>query len=180
VLPGLALVLLALIVFWSEIERGGEASRVSFRRNLQPRAEALRVVDPRYRGVDELNRPYTVTARTAQQVGSADIYDLDLPRADILLSDGAWVYVEAERGRFDKLANHLDLAGNVTIYHDNGMMLLTESAAVDLGPGTASGDEPVAAQGGFGTLNAQGFRLTERGAVIVFLGRSHAVLEGGR
>jgi lipopolysaccharide export system protein LptC len=179
-LPALALVLLSLIAFWSEIERGGEAGRVSFRRTLQPRAEALRVVDPSYRGIDELSRPYTVTARVGQQVGTADIIDLEAPRADILLSDGAWVYIQADRGRFDRPANHLDLSGNVRIYHDNGTMLVTETAAVELGAGSASGDDPVAAQGGFGTLTSAGFRLTERGAVIIFTGQAHAVLEGGR
>ena len=43
----------------------------------------------------------------------------------------------------------------------------------------ASGDAPVAAQGPFGTLESEGFRLKDRGAVVVFTGRAHAVLEGG-
>ncbi len=37
--------------------------------------------------------------------------------------------------------------------------------------GSASGDKPVAAQGPFGTLVSEGFRLTERGQVVVFTGR---------
>jgi len=179
-LPALALALLSAVVFWPEIEGNEDRSRVSFRRSIQPRAEALRVVNPRYQGVDELNRPFTITAGTAQQQGSAQILDLDEPRADILLTDGAWVYVRAHGGRFDKPANHLDLAGEVTIYHDSGIMLRTETAAVQMDEGTASGDSPVAAQGGFGTLTSEGFRLRERGAVVIFTGRAHAVLEGGR
>ena len=59
-------------------------------------------------------------------------------------------------------------------------MLKTEAATVETGAGTAQGDAPVAAQGGFGTLTSDGFRLTERGAVVVFTGHAHAVLEGGR
>src|SRR5690349_10217414 len=52
-LPALALGLLALVVFWPEIEGNEDRSRVSFRRTAQPRAEALRVVNPRYQGIDE-------------------------------------------------------------------------------------------------------------------------------
>jgi lipopolysaccharide export system protein LptC len=178
-LPALALALLALVAFWPEIE-GGEDSRVSFRRSAQPRAEALRVVEPRYQGIDELNRPYTVTARAGQQQGSEQILDLDQPRADILLTDGSWIYLRADEGRYDKPRGHLDLAGDVTIYHDNGTMLRTEQAAVEIEEGSASGDRPVAAQGPFGTLTSEGFRLTERGAVVVFTGQAHAVLEGGK
>jgi lipopolysaccharide export system protein LptC len=179
-LPVLAVGLLAVVAFWPEIEGGEERSRVSFRRTAQPQAEALRVVQPRYQGIDELSRPYTVTARSAQQRGSEEVLDLDQPRADILLTDGAWVYLSAEEGRYDRPRSHLDLAGDVKIYHDNGTMMRTKQAAVEIDSGAASGDAPVAAQGPFGTLTSEGFRLTERGAVVVFTGRAHAVLEGGR
>ncbi|MCB4820715.1 LPS export ABC transporter periplasmic protein LptC [Roseicella aerolata] len=179
-LPVLALGLLAAVVFWPEIEGNEDRSRVSFRRTVEPRAEALRVVNPRYQGVDELNRPFTVTARAGQQEGSEEILNLEEPRGDIVLGDGAWIYVQSEAGRYDKPAGRLDLTGDVTIYHDNGTMLRTNEASVQVEAGTASGDAPVAAQGGFGTLTAEGFRLRERGAVVIFTGRSHAVLEGGR
>jgi lipopolysaccharide export system protein LptC len=179
-LPVLALALLGLVMFWPEIDGSEERSRVSFRRLAAPRAEGLRVVNPRYQGVDELNRPFTITARTGQQPGAERVLDLEEPRADILLSDGAWVYLQARSGRFDRAANHLDLRGDVTIYHDSGLMMLTETAAVETEAGTASGDSPVAAQGGFGTITSDGFRIRDRGAVVVFTGRAHAVLEGGR
>ena len=38
----------------------------------------------------------------------------------------------------------------------------------------------MAAQGSFGTLTGEGFRLRDRGAVVVFTGHARAVLEGGR
>ncbi|WP_236033636.1 LPS export ABC transporter periplasmic protein LptC [Belnapia mucosa] len=179
-LPLLALGLLSLVVFWPEIEGNEDRSRVSFRRTVQPRAEGLRVVQPRYQGIDELNRPFTVTADIGTQPGAAEILDLEAPRGDIVLSDGAWVYIQSRTGRFDKPANHLDLAGAVTIYHDSGVMMLTDAAAVELEAGTASGDAPVAAQGSFGTITAEGFRLMDRGGVIIFTGQAHAVLEGGQ
>ena len=97
-----------------------------------------------------------------------------------MLTDGSWVYLSADQGRYDKPRGHLDLAGDVTIYHDNGTMMRTAAASVEIEAGAASGDRPVAAQGPFGTLTAEGFRLTERGAVVVFTGQAHAVLEGGR
>lgn len=179
-LPALALALLATVVFWPEIEGNEDRSRVSFRRTVQPRAEGLRVVEPRYQGVDELNRPFTITADIARQPGDAQLLDLDEPRGDVVMSDGAWIYVQAHSGRFDRPNNHLDLAGAVTIYHDSGLRLQTDQAAVQIDAGSASGDAPVAAQGGFGTLTSEGFRLIDRGAVVIFTGRAHAVLEGGR
>jgi lipopolysaccharide export system protein LptC len=179
-LPVGALALLGSIVLWPELERNEDRSRYAFRRAVQPSPEALKVMAPRYQGIDELGRPYTLSAEMAQQVGSDEVLDLTAPRADILMSDGSWVYIESRTGRYNRPENHLTLAGAVTIYQDNGTTLRTDAAAADLGQGRAEGDAPVAAQGPFGTLTAEGFRLKDRGAVVVFTGQAHAVLEGSR
>ena len=104
--------------------------------------------------------------------------DLELPRADILLSDGTWVFVRAETARYDKPAQRLDAKGEVEVYHDEGLALFTDAATVQIDTGVVSSERPVAVQGGFGTLTAErGFTVTEKGAVVNFHGPSHAVLE---
>jgi lipopolysaccharide export system protein LptC len=178
VLPLAGVGLLALIALWPEFDRAEDRGRLAFRRVTQAHPDAVRVVDPRYQGLDEQNRPYNLTAEVATQLGSSQVVQLEKPRADILTSDGAWVLLQAQDGRFDRGSNHLDLAGEVTIHHDDGTQFVTERAAVELGAGTAEGDAPVAAQGPWGTLTAEGFSLTDRGQVVVFTGRSRAVLEG--
>jgi lipopolysaccharide export system protein LptC len=178
VLPLAALALLATIALWPEFESAADRGRVAFRRVVEVRPDALHIVDPRYQGVDEQNRPYTVTAVSAAQPGSAEVVQLRAPRADLLLSDGGWIYLEAREGRYDRPENRLDLSGEVTIHHDDGTQFVTPSATVDIEGGGASGDEAVAAQGPFGTLTAEGFRLHDRGQVVIFTGRARAVLEG--
>lgn len=179
-LPIAGIGLLVGIAVWPELDRMEDRARVSFRRVIQTAPDAVRLVEPRYQGLDEENRPFTVTATVATQTETADIVDLDRPRADILMTDGSWVLLESRTGRFDKGRNTLDLAGEVTLWQDGGNMLVTEAAEILLQEGAASGDRPVAAQGPFGTLVSEGFRLTERGQVVVFTGRSRAVLEGGQ
>ncbi len=180
VFPLLGVGLLVGIAVWPEIGRMEDNARVSFRRVIQAQPDAVRLVEPRYQGLDEQSRPFTVTADIAAQTDNADIVDLAQPRADILLTDGSWVLLESREGRFDKARNRLDLSGDVTLWQDGGNMLVTEAAEVLLNQGAAAGDRPVAAQGPFGTLVSEGFRLTERGQVVVFTGRARAVLEGGQ
>lgn len=177
-LPLLAAGLFALIVFWPDID--GRDGRLSFRRVAIPAPEALQVVAPRYQGLDEMSRPYTVTARSgrgARDEGAREIVVLDQPKADILLTDGGWVYLESRAGQYDRQASLLDLEGEVTVFHDNGMMFRTQQARVQVQEGWARGQTPTRAQGPFGTIHSEGFELTERGAVIIFTGRAHAVLE---
>ena len=54
---------------WPEIESNAERSRVASAASLQARPDALACRAPRYQGVDEQNRPFTVTASTAAQAG---------------------------------------------------------------------------------------------------------------
>ncbi|WP_233256124.1 LPS export ABC transporter periplasmic protein LptC [Falsiroseomonas bella] len=178
VLPLAAVALLAAIALWPEIESAADRGRVAFKRVTEVRPDALSVVQPRFQGLDEQNRPYTVTADTAVQAGSEEVVQLRAPRADLLLTDGGWLYMEAREGRYDRPRNHLDLAGRVTIHHDDGTQFVTDRAAIDVTGGNAAGDSPVAAQGPFGTLTAEGFRLRDRGQVVVFTGKARAVLEG--
>jgi lipopolysaccharide export system protein LptC len=179
-LPLLAAGLFTLIVFWPDIE--GREGRLSFRRGPALVPEALQVVAPHYQGLDEQNRPYTVTAQLARMPsmapGEAEIVLLTEPTADILLGEGAWIYAESRAGRYDRGAQLLDLEGDVTIFHDNGAMFRTEQAPVRLQDGHASGERATMAQGPFGTVHAEGFELIDRGAVVIFTGRAHAVLEG--
>lgn len=177
VLPLAALGLLAAIALWPEFETAAERGRIAFRQAGQVTPSALHLINPRYQGVDDQNRPFTVTAASAAQAASEEIVELDVPRADMLLTDGGWIYLEARQGRFDKPRNQLNLAGAVTLHHADGTQFTTARAAIDLHASAAEGDDPVAAQGPFGTLTAEGFRLRERGEVVVFTGRARVVLE---
>ena len=179
-LPGAALALLSTIVLWPEFERTGENARLSFRRLSRATPEAVRVVDPRYQGIDDTGRPYNVTAFIASQQGSSNVVDLQAPRGDMTLTNGGWVLLDSKTGRLDRDENILDLWGDVTIWQDDGTLIETQQARVDVKEGHAEGDSPVAAQGSFGTLTGEGFRLRDRGAVVVFTGNARAVLEGAR
>lgn len=180
VLPLAALGLLATVALWPEFESAAERGRIAFRQTAQVRPDALHIVNPRYQGVDEQNRPYSVTAANAVQTATEEIVALRVPRADLLLADGGWVYLEAREGLYDKTRSTLDLTGAVTVHHDDGTQFVTARAALDLAAGGAAGDAPVAAQGPFGTLTAEGFRLRDRGQVVLFTGNARVVLEGTR
>jgi lipopolysaccharide export system protein LptC len=175
-LPLLSAALLALLLFWPQIE--GRDSRISFRRGPSIVPEALQVVEPRFQGTDELQRPFTVTASTARQAGPEEPLALERPRADILLRDGGWVLVEAQGGRYERNRQALELSGDVRVWHDGGTLFRTERATVQLDQGEARGDRATEAQGPFGLIQSQGFELRERGAVMVFTGQARAVLEG--
>jgi lipopolysaccharide export system protein LptC len=178
-LPIFALVLLSLLALWPQIGRMADQERVTFKRLMSADPNSAVMVDARYRGVDEHDRPYTLTAATARQAGP-DLVAMTQPRGDVTDTNGAWFMLQADQGMFQQHANILDLSGNVVLYRDDGTRMLCDSATVDLKQGAATSGTRVHAEGPFGTLDAQGWTLTDKGEVMQFTGPAHLVLNGGQ
>jgi lipopolysaccharide export system protein LptC len=176
-LPVVALALLASLALWPELDRQQEAARYAFRRGLNVSADGGRLTDARYRGVDDKGEPYAVTATTAVQDG-AERVNLTMPKADVTTSDGNWFMVQAKQGVYIQHEGQLDLQGDATLYRQDGTTMISDTATVDLKAGVAAGSHMTHAEGPFGTLDAQGFALVDKGTVIQFTGPARLVLNG--
>jgi lipopolysaccharide export system protein LptC len=177
-LPATAAALVLLIVAWPQFTIKEEGFRLSVSKLAPSQAESLTMLNARFEGRDDKNQPYSVTADIAtQSENDRDLVTLELPKADITLEDGTWLALTARAGEYRKEAQVLDLAGSVNLFHDRGFELRTESARVRLDEGMAEGAQPVEGQGSIGTIQAEGFRVLNRGARIFFLGRSHLVIQ---
>jgi len=177
-LPATALALLSLLALWPELNRTTDEARLSFR-EMSGNIGGARLTDARYHAVDKLGRPYTVTATVAQQDGP-DRINLTQPKGDITLSNGTWLMLQGQRGVYRQQAKQLDLSQDVTLYRDDGTTMRTASASIDLKDGAAAGAEPVHADGPFGTLEAQGFTMLDKGSTIQFSGPAKVVLSGAQ
>ena len=132
------------------------------------------LTDAHYHGVDEHGRPYTVTAATAHQ-DEPDRVDLTVPKGDITLENGTWLMVQSKQGVYMQTDHQLDLSHDVMLYRDDGTTMMTDSASIDLKAGAAARHDPTHVEGPFGTLDAQGFTLTDKGAAIQFAGPAERI-----
>ena len=175
-LPLLASALLALVALWPELQRTTIHAKIGDG-HLSGEVEGGRMMDVRYNGVDEKGRPYTVTAESAKQV-EPDRIALTMPKGDITLQNGTWLMVTARSGTYIQKLNQLDLQTDVTLYRDDGTMMKTGAASVDIKDGAAASSTPVHAEGPFGVLDAQGFTLMDKGETVEFAGPAHLILNG--
>ena len=176
-LPAASLAILATLVIWPELNRDAESGRLSYRR-LSVTPESGELAEPRYRGVDTSNRPYTITASRARQSGQ-NRTDLVEPIADMTMESGAWVQLQARQGVYLPKAGQLDLSGEVVLYREDGLTVSTDTATFDLKQNATSSAAKVHAEGPFGTLDAQGFTVIDKGDVMQFAGPGRLVLSGG-
>jgi lipopolysaccharide export system protein LptC len=174
-LPVAALALLSSIAIWPELGRVTEEGRVSFRRVFGAVADGAEVIQPHYRGIDARGRPYTMTADTATQAGPERV-NLVTPKGDVTLESGHWLMVQSKAGVFYQHRDLLDLSGDVQLYRDDGVTLSTQTASMDLRQGAGTSNDQTHAEGPFGQLDAQGFTLVDKGAIIQFHGPSRLIL----
>jgi lipopolysaccharide export system protein LptC len=172
-----ALILLSLIALWPEIQTAATKARLKIA-NVSGDVEGGKIIDARYNGIDQIGRPYTLTAVAAWQ-GTSEYVDMTWPSGDVLLGNGSWLMLTSKSGRFLQRLSQLDMSDDVTLYRDDGTVMRTESATIDLKAGAAVGSQPVHVEGPFGTLEAQGFTVMDKGAAVDFPGPAHVVLNGG-
>ncbi len=174
VMPSLAAVLLALVLAWPKLMQDDDRFQVGFAKLSPKEVETLSMVNSRYFGVDQANRPFAVSADLAvQQPGNADLVTLKAPKADFTSSSGANVFVDAETGVYHQQSKVLDLVGSVNLFHDAGYELHTASATIDLVRNAARGSEPITGHGPQGrTLAAEGFEVRDKGLEVVFTGKA--------
>jgi lipopolysaccharide export system protein LptC len=178
-LPMVAAALVVLVGAWPEIQAGFSRLTASIPRIDLGAARDLSMVNARYSGLDRNDRPFSLTADIARQATAKDdLVSLEAPKADLALENGGWVAVTAQTGLYHAQPKQIDLYGDVNLYHDKGMTFRTESAKVDLEGGTAAGEEKVQGHGPSGEVEAEGFRILEKGAVVVFTGRARMLLQG--
>jgi lipopolysaccharide export system protein LptC len=180
ILPVVAVILLLIIAAWPKLWplwATRPASEIELPR-LDPReAKDLRMVNAHYTGVDRENRPFVITAEVARQNSSADqLIALEGPKGDLTSSSGSWFELTAYSGTYQPDGQILELFGNVQLFQDKGNEFVTDSAHIDVAKGTAEGNEPVAGQGPFGQVTGEGFRIFERGDIIIFTGHAHLEL----
>ncbi len=194
-LPAGALLLLASIAAWPEIQRSLGTARIGLAQAGRVRLDSGRMLGARYRGLDGRDRPYMITAAEAQQVsapaaersraqpaggGSGDRINLTRPVADTLGQGGQWVRISARDGIYVQRAEILDVARDVTLYRDDGIMMTSPVADFDVKRGIVASDDWVHAEGPFGVLDAQGYVLSQRDGLAQFRGPARLVLNDDR
>jgi lipopolysaccharide export system protein LptC len=181
VLPTLGLSLLLLVAAWPRLSPLLESVRLGLPAIDLREARELKMVHPRYVGIDRLGRPYVVTAAIGRQMPNRDdLMALEQPRADMTTHRAVTVMAAAATGVYQSQVQLLDLFDDVTLARNDGTRFLTRRAHLDLSDSTAEGHDPVAGHGPSGDIAAQGFSILSKGDTIIFTGHTDLLLKGSK
>lgn len=176
-LPAVAAALIGLVIVWPQMQPGSTPLRLGVAAVAPADTENPRMVNARFTGTDGVDRPFTVTAEAATQLGpDSALVGLERPQADLTIADGSWVVLTSLTGTYNQETNDLELRDEVNLFHDAGYEFHTTSAHIDFRSGNAYGKAPVQGQGPFGLLNSEGFRVLDRGKTVIFTGPARLVI----
>jgi lipopolysaccharide export system protein LptC len=181
VLPATGMALLLLVVMWPRLAPLWERMRFAFPAIDLRDARELRMISPRYAGADRQGRPFVVTAAVGRQVPNRqDLMSLEAPRAELKTHAGADIVLTAMTGVYQAQTQLLDLFGKVTLVRPDGTSFVSDRARINVANNTAEGSDPVVGHGPSGDVKAAGFRVLDKGDVIILTGKSDMLLHPAR
>jgi lipopolysaccharide export system protein LptC len=176
-LPLIAAITIAVIFAWPQLFPSVTGLRRSLGAIGVEELARSRMVNPRFRGVDDQGQPFSLSADVATPSPTApDLTDLENPRGDMTRTDGSWISITGDRGTYDRAQRLLDLGGRVSVFHDQGYEMQTTQMHFDMGTSVVQGDQPVAGQGPDTEFTSDGFRIEDRGARVFLTGQSRVVI----
>lgn len=175
---GLGVLIVVILVFMIAVPLIGHQKsgiRVAFG-SIEEKADTPPVMlNPKFQGVDNNNRPYLVRADTAMQSGQ-DTIVLERVSADLSTTQTDWLTLAARQGILSIGQESLLLQGGVQLYHSRGEEMYTEEVRIDLSRLSAFGESPIQVQGGFGHIRADRFAVLDKGRRMVFNGDVYVLL----
>ncbi|MDF7674438.1 LPS export ABC transporter periplasmic protein LptC [Acetobacteraceae bacterium ESL0709] len=168
-LPSLAAFILVSLAAWPEIAHLVNLNRKALHDMQRFQHLTGAIENAIYRDSDSKDRPYTLTSRNARQIGKNRI-DLEQPVADILMKNNVWLNVKADHGVYMRDQQTLTLTGHVVLYRNDGILLNSPTADMDLKRNIVATASWVHAEGPFGTQDAEGAFLDQNAGTIQFTG----------
>lgn len=120
-------------------------------------------------GKDDAGQPYEVSAsRGWQDKDVSHIFHLEAVQATLHRKTGNPYRLTANTAIYDNHARTADVAGAVRIAEDGGFTARMERALIDIGHSTLSSDSAVEVMLREGVIRANGLKITDDGAHILF------------
>lgn len=129
----------------------------------------LVMANPKLDGFTKENLPYSMTAvRAIQDLQQTGVILLEQIDAKLPVDDENFAVITAPEGTYDRDKNTLDITSEMKVTTTDGMVVVLQSAFLDMGTGMLTTDEPVDIQLDGSRIGADKMTVSEGGKVLVF------------
>ncbi len=180
-LPLAALAIIVVLFVGSDVEETIVAPIEEGKEQLRDQHIAQNeLIDPKFQSMDKKSQPYFITAdRAVQGDKNKDLIMLDQPKGTMTMENGVKVKMSSATGAYRQDTERFFLQGGVFLQHDDGYVLQSEEAHIDLKENFAWSEKAVQGQGPDIAIEATGMHANGKTGEIVFTGPARLVLENG-
>lgn len=172
--------MLAAFLALAPVTMGNDISFVLSKDRVDVAPERMRVSQATYRGRDEKNEPFQLTAASAVQVSSrVPIVRLQQLNARIQLTGGP-ALIHAERGRYDMDTDQVAVDGPVQLDSADGYKMTTRDVLINMKTKQLGSRGPVDGTMPLGTFAADRLRANLDSKVVYLDGRARLHIVQGR
>lgn len=141
----------------------------------------LVMANPKLDGLTNGDRPYTMTAaRAVQELDNQGMIELEQINAKLPVAEADWAVVKAERGRYDRSKNALEMTKDITVTTSDGLVAKLNSATVDIDKGNLETAEPVDLERPGTRIRSDSMTILQNGKVLVFEKRVRMHIDPGQ
>ena len=140
----------------------------------------LVMTEPRLRGFDERDQPYSVDAeRATQNVADPDLFELTEVLADIPLPDGRRLTVSSAGGAYDRGADLLAIPEPFSVMVDDGTVGRFSNGTINIADGTMTSGGEVTIENDQARIRADAMTVERAGRNATFTGNVRVTIEPG-
>ena len=169
------MVLVGSLILWPLLYSVEQPLKLTFNALETEVAEPKKMVNPRFRGIDKFDRPFTIRADEALQKTDTLVLLKNI-NGEMAMENNQWVMIQADHGDADTENKTLHMTGIVKVFTSDGYEIDSTDVYADLDAATAKSTVPVAMQGPLGLLSGVGFVLDINAQRLNIGGRIHVTI----
>jgi lipopolysaccharide export system protein LptC len=178
-LPG-AIGVLAAVMILAPLSPRGDVSFLLDRNKVAITQERLRVEKAQYRGVDNKDQPFSLTAGNAvQKTATVPVVEMNDLVARMLLTDGPAV-LSAPGGAYNYSTEQVMVRGDVNFAASDGYRMVTRNVTIDMKNNRMNGSGGVEGAIPAGVFNADSIQADLNERTVALQGRARLRMEPGK
>ena len=172
-LPSIAAVLIGVLLVFPSLKKDARDFKLDITMPKKGELEKLHVENTVLYITDSKNQVNNFTAQSIDETApGSKLVKLHNPEGMMPLSKENWINIKSPTGYFNQSTNIIQLTEDVKMYYNEGMEVETQELFYDFNSRKGYGNQPVAAEGIFGNLLAEGFIFDSDNQILTFTGHS--------
>lgn len=175
--PSIAAVLIGTLLIFPSLKHDIRDLKLDITRPKKEELEKLHVENTVLYVTNKDNQVNNFTARNIDEIEpGSKIIKLSFPEGMLPVSLTGWVNLKSLSGYFDQSTNIIKLTDSVEMFYNEGVEVHSDEVYYDFNQEKGYSNSPVAAEGIFGTLLAEGFEFSNKDNILTFTGHNDIVI----